>query len=98
MLSAGDRLITFDSTHRALRAETLLTAAGLNITVIPTPRAISASCGLAIAYRSADADRVATVLRDGGVRIDGRYRITTGPTGREQHFEREEDEREEDGQ
>lgn len=97
MLSVGDCLITFDSTHSALRAEMLLTTAGLGITVIPTPRAISASCGLAIAYRAADADRVAAVLREGGVRIDGRYRVTADARSRELGFERVSGAREDDG-
>lgn len=88
MLATGDRLITFDSTHHALRAETLLEAAGIEIMIIPTPRELSASCGLAISYRGDDATRLATILRDSGIQVGGRYRILGGENnGR--RFERE---------
>ncbi|MGE5559931.1 MAG: DUF3343 domain-containing protein [Chloroflexota bacterium] len=89
MLASGDRLITFDSTHHALRAETLLEAAGIAIMIIPTPRELSASCGLAITFRSSDASRLQAVLRDSGIQISGRYRVTGGEAGSERRYERE---------
>jgi hypothetical protein len=39
-------IITFESTHAAITAEKLLQ--GLRITVMPTPREVSASCGIAL--------------------------------------------------
>lgn len=98
MLSVGDWLITFDSTHSALRAESLLTTAGLDIEVIPTPRAISASCGLAIAYRAGDAERVAAVLRAGGVHFDGLFRVSAASSGRALRYEQQPTAREGGGQ
>lgn len=89
MLAAGDCLITFDSTHHALRAETLLEAAGLTIMIIPTPRELSASCGLAITYRPEDAARVTAVLRDGGIQTGGSYRVIPGPGTNARRFERQ---------
>ena len=38
----------FDSTHDALRAETVLLAAGVEVALIPTPRALGTLCGFAV--------------------------------------------------
>lgn len=41
-------VITFDSTHAAMEAEKRLLKSGANVHVIPTPRQITANCGLSI--------------------------------------------------
>lgn len=89
MLAAGDCLVTFDSTHHALRAETLLEAAGVSIMIIPTPRELAASCGLSISFRPGDAERLTAILRDGGVQTSARYRVVFAAGGGQRRFERE---------
>lgn len=44
-------LLTFTSTHHAIKAEKLVAGAGLDFDIIPTPRAITASCGLSLELR-----------------------------------------------
>ena len=44
-------LIVFDSTNMALKAERALKDAGIPCAVIPTPREITAECGIALLVR-----------------------------------------------
>jgi len=41
-------IFVFDSTHRALKADKLLTINGLKFDVIPTPKEITSDCGISI--------------------------------------------------
>ena len=43
-----DVVFTFDSTHVAMAADKALTGAGVAFTMIPTPTAISAGCGISL--------------------------------------------------
>jgi len=54
--------LTFGSTHGALRAESLLLAGGVACEVVPKPREIRGSCGLAVRTQAADADRAHALL------------------------------------
>lgn len=81
MNDSGDFLLTFDSTHHAMRAESLLEAAGLAIMIIPTPRQLTASCGLAIVHAAGDRESVERVLRGSTISVSGRYRIEADAQG-----------------
>ena len=48
-----DRLLSFASVHHALRAEKLLTAAGLAVAAVPTPREVDISCGQCLLFAAA---------------------------------------------
>jgi hypothetical protein len=50
MVEEGQYLAVFNSTHRVLKAESLLKAKGLLIMLIPAPRAVQADCGMAIRF------------------------------------------------
>ncbi len=43
-------IISFNSTHHAIKIEKLLKENNISCTTIPTPREISASCGLSIRF------------------------------------------------
>lgn len=45
-------MITFPSTHDAIRAEQILVQTGLAVTLLPVPREISGDCGLALRLES----------------------------------------------
>ncbi|MBC7087881.1 MAG: DUF3343 domain-containing protein [Tissierellales bacterium] len=51
-------ILTFDSTHHAMRAEDVLKENELSIKTIPTPRDITLSCGLAIRANILDKDKI----------------------------------------
>ncbi len=55
--------LTFGTTYGALRAESLLQQAGLACEVVPKPREIRGSCGLAVRLALADSEAAVAALR-----------------------------------
>ena len=60
MILNGQLLAVFNSAHRVMKAENILKRSGLEILLIPAPRALSTDCGLAIRY---DGDLYNSVLQ-----------------------------------
>ena len=50
LVADGQYLAIFNSTHRVLKAERLIKSKGINIMLIPAPRAVQTDCGLAIRF------------------------------------------------
>ncbi len=67
-------LITFVSTHHALKAEKLVAGAGLDFDIIPTPRAITASCGLSLELREEQLSVAVRLFADNQVKSEALYR------------------------
>jgi hypothetical protein len=57
-----DGLITFYSSHHALRAEKILKQHGLNVLLVPGPREISPNCGVALQFEYRLHPSVKTIL------------------------------------
>ena len=57
-----DRLLSFASVHHALRAEKLLTAAGIAVAAVPTPREVDISCGQCLLFAAACEQTVLELL------------------------------------
>ena len=55
-------LATFHSTHLALKFERTLNSENIEIKIIPVPREISASCGLAGRFLKSDYERITEML------------------------------------
>lgn len=70
---ALDRVILFESTRHAIRAERLLKAERIKIRVIPTPRKYSSNCGVSISFSAPDSDRIKQILKEKGVPFEGPY-------------------------
>lgn len=64
-------VLGFDSTHDALRAESELLAAGEDVVLIPTPRALGTLCGFAVRVPAECQDRALDVLADAGIMPSG---------------------------
>lgn len=62
MIQNGQLLAVFNSAHRVMKAEYVLKRCGLEILLIPAPRALSTDCGLAIRYNSDLNDSVLQAL------------------------------------
>lgn len=58
IVSDGQYLAVFNSTHRVMKAELLLKTNGLNIKLIPAPRVLQADCGLAIRFDEEQLDEI----------------------------------------
>lgn len=79
MIEIQMNVITFRSTHHAIKTEKALKKENLPIKVIPTPREITASCGLSIRFEDEDQEKVFEVVNDlvenENIIIKGIYKI-----------------------
>ena len=50
MIQEGHLLAAFNSAHRVMKAEDVLKKLGLQVLLIPAPRALSTDCGLALRF------------------------------------------------
>ena len=66
-------VLVFASTHQVLRADELLTAAGVPHEVIPKPRTVSADCGVAIALSPDRGAPALAALEAGGLPPEAVY-------------------------
>lgn len=71
-------LISFFSTHFALKAEEVLKDAGLKIGLIPVPRSISSSCTVALVFDAGIEKEVLRNLADSQIETDALYQETEG--------------------
>jgi len=71
-------ITTFYSTHLALKYEDLLKKNDLMVKIIPVPRQISASCGLAGRALSKDYDDILNLLEETSFDIEEIYELIDG--------------------
>ena len=72
-MSESYHLFAFDSTHDAIRAQTLLS--GFGAVVMPTLREISASCGMSLRLSDVRADEARQTLIGSGLCGWALYRV-----------------------
>ncbi len=70
-------VFTFISTSQALKAERVLKNASADFLIMPTPREISTSCGLAVKVAEGDLNYCWEKLENNKVEIDGAYQVKT---------------------
>jgi hypothetical protein len=73
-----DRLFSFVSVHDAVRAEQLLTGAGIAVVARPTPREIDLSCGHSLLVKADDQAAALAVLADKSARWSKLFRRVSG--------------------
>ena len=61
--------VLFENHTQGLLLDGLLREAGLHATIVPTPRALSKSCGVALALRSEEVDAVRALVAEKGAAI-----------------------------
>lgn len=62
IVTDGQYLAVFNSTHRILKAEGLLKARNFSFMLIPAPRAVQADCGLALRFDQDQCDAIMQIL------------------------------------
>lgn len=75
-------LVTFRSTQHALRAEDLFGPRGLRFLTVPTPRELTAGCGLAIRLPWEDRTLALGALEQARIEPQGAYLMRILPDGR----------------
>jgi len=73
-------VIAFDSTHYAIKTEKQLKVQ-FKIDMIPTPREISASCGLSVKFSEALVNEIVSSLKETSKKGLHLYKITKLETG-----------------
>lgn len=81
-------LITFESTHLAMQAERFLKRTH-KTTVVPTPRDLTASCGLSLMLDMATEELALAELKEQGVAGMHLFRVTRNETGTRHYQEME---------
>lgn len=71
-------LTTFDTTHMALRFEKVCRQAGLAVKIVPVPRELSASCGLACCYPCQAEKTVESLVKEHQIDVLGYHRLGGG--------------------
>ncbi|MDO9508999.1 MAG: DUF3343 domain-containing protein [Thermovirgaceae bacterium] len=64
-----DCIATFETTHMAILFEKTCKKEGLSVKIVPVPRNISASCGLACRFRMEDEPRVRELASDNSIEV-----------------------------
>jgi hypothetical protein len=65
--------LSFDSTNHALQAESYLKNKNISISVIPTPREVTQSCGLSIKLNDVPLESIRNIIGEGIMKIKGLY-------------------------
>jgi len=68
-------LATFDTTHMALLFEKACRARGISARIVPVPRELSASCGLACTYPCENEEAVEEICREKKVEVAGFHHL-----------------------
>lgn len=76
--------ITFPSTHLALRWETLAKKENLEVKIIPVPRQISSSCGLAGKFSCEKLEQVLNLCTGKNIDFENIYQFPAEKNGKPQ--------------
>ncbi|MBT1073069.1 DUF3343 domain-containing protein [Geobacter chapellei] len=88
MVREGNLLAVFNSTHRVMKAESILKSLGLPVLLIPAPRQLLTDCGLAIRFTEEDRVNVLEamerehILPEFITRLEAGHYVTTWPTSK----------------
>ncbi len=67
--------LTFKSTHDVLKFEKEISKEGFKTTIMPVPRDISHSCGLALRLLGEDLISIGELAKDKDLKTDGLYKV-----------------------
>jgi selenide,water dikinase len=73
-----DLLLVFGTVQRVMRAERLARKQGLDVDVIPAPRAVSSECGMVLEARSSQASALVPILEAAGLETVSTWRLDSG--------------------
>ncbi|NLM43811.1 MAG: DUF3343 domain-containing protein [Clostridiales bacterium] len=68
-------IITFNSTHHALAFEKAANDDNIKIIILPVPRSIAASCGLAVKFNQIDLKSIEALIKEKSLNYAGIYRV-----------------------
>lgn len=69
-------IVSFNSTHHAIRSDKLFTENNIKSTTLPTPREITASCGISIRFLYENINEIKIILEENNIEYKGIYKIS----------------------
>jgi len=66
-------VITFYSMHQAFKLESRAKSSGIGLTLMPVPREISSSCGIASKIDRNDLEKIELIMDEHGIEYDTIY-------------------------
>ncbi len=67
--------VLFDSQNSGMQLNRILKNAGIRAVVVPTPRELSASCGVALLVAEEDLNAIENLVAENGVDIKGFFTV-----------------------
>lgn len=77
-------IVSFNSTHHAIRSDKLFGENKITSTTLPTPREITASCGISIRFLYNDIENIKEILELNKIEYKGIYRINKLEDGKKE--------------
>ena len=74
-------VITFKSTHYAIKGDSIFKKENVQFRTIPTPREITHSCGLAIKFDLNDTKQVKKIIDENRLDIEGIFKVIKSSEG-----------------
>lgn len=74
-------VVTFNSTHHAIKGEGIFKSNEIPFKTIPTPREITLSCGLSIRFDIHDLEKVKNLVENDELSIKGIYKYIRDEKG-----------------
>lgn len=68
-------VLTFHTTHHALNSEKVLKEYGIPVKLIPVPRQVSSSCGIAAEFPCDEKDRIQLICKQHHIEVDDIHEI-----------------------
>ncbi|MEG1287489.1 MAG: DUF3343 domain-containing protein [Clostridium sp.] len=68
-------IVSFNSTHHAIRTDKIFSENKVTSMTLPTPREITASCGISIRFLYEDIDKVIKILQNNNIEYKGIFNI-----------------------
>lgn len=78
-------VVSFESTHHAIFAETMFQKSGLAMMTIPTPREVDKSCGISIRIGEEDIEEAKRIIERYRIGLKGIYEVVKGEKAKKLH-------------
>ena len=66
-------VLTFQNTHGAISAESILKEKNIKIEIMPTPTGITKSCGISIKFSEEYVEKIKDLIKDKSINIKNSY-------------------------
>jgi len=80
-------VVSFNSTHHAIRTDKILSENNISSRTLPTPREITASCGISIRFLKEDLEKISKTLKENNIEYKGIYKISKTNSGQKEVLE-----------